>query len=177
MHHRHGDFGRRLSAAERLEIRRLVRSGEPYRVAAAAVGTTPKSIGLLLRETGGLPPRAVTRSPLRLSVAEREEISRELRLGASLRSIARGLGRAPSTVSREITRNGGRRRYRAWRAEAGAARRAARPRLAKLARNARLRAEVERGLGLRWSPEQIAHRLRLEPSTGPRGQVSSPTWS
>lgn len=80
MHHRHGDFGRRLSEAERLEIRRLVRAGEPYRVAAAALGTTPKTIGLLMRTTGGLPPRAVTRSPLRLSAAEREEISRELRL-------------------------------------------------------------------------------------------------
>src|SRR5258708_7285572 len=162
MHHRHGDFGRRLSEAERLEIRRLVRSGEPYRVAAAAVGTTPKTIGLLMRTTGGLPHRAATRSPLRLSVAEREEISREVRLGGSLRSIAGRLGRAPSTVAREVTRNGGRRRYRAWRAEAAAIRRAGRPRLAKLARSARLRTEVERLLALRWSPEQIAHRLRRE---------------
>jgi IS30 family transposase len=128
-----------------------------------------------MRDTGGLPPRARARSPLRLSVAEREEISRELRLGASLRSIAGRLGRASSTVSREITRNGGRRRYRAWRAEAGARRRAARPRLAKLARNARLRAEVEHGLGLRWSPEQIAHRLRLEHPDDREMQVSHET--
>jgi len=160
--HRHGDFGRRLSDAERLEIRRLVRSGEPYRVAAAAVGTTIKTVGLLMRETGGLPVRAVARSPLRLSVVEREEISRHLVAGASLRAIAMHLGRAPSTVSREITRNGGRRRYRAWRAEAAAIRRARRPRVAKLARSARLRAEVERLLRVRWSPEQIAHRLVLE---------------
>ena len=162
MQHRHGDFGRRLSDAERLEIRRLVRSGEPYRVAAAAVGTTIKTVGLLMRETGGLPVRAVARSPLRLSVVEREEISRHLVAGASLRAIAMHLGRAPSTVSREITRNGGRRRYRAWRAEAAAIRRARRPRVAKLARSARLRAEVERLLRVRWSPEQIAHRLVLE---------------
>ena len=162
MHHRHGDFGRRLSDAERLEIRRLVRSGEPYRVAANAVGTTVKTIGLLMRETGGLPARGQERSSLRLSVAEREEISRRLVAGASLRAIAVHLGRAPSTVAREIARNGGRRRYRAWRAEVGAARRARRPRLAKLARCPRLRAEVERLLGLRWSPEQIAARLRWE---------------
>ena len=162
MHHRHGNFGRRLTDAERLEIRRLVRSGAPYRVAAAAVGTTVKTIGLLMRETGGLPLRTVDRSPLRLSVAEREEISRHLVAGASMRAIATHLGRAPSTVSREIAGNGGRRRYRAWRAEAAATRRAHRPRVAKLARSARLRAEVERLLGLRWSPEQIAARLRWE---------------
>src|SRR5665811_1372630 len=126
MHHRHGDFGRRLSTAERLEIRRLVRAGEPYRVAAAAVGTTEKTIGRLMRETGGLPARGRDRSPLRLSVAEREEISRHLVAGASLRAIAGVLGRAPSTVGREVARNGGRRRYRAWRADAGAVRRARR---------------------------------------------------
>ena len=162
MRRRQGDNGHRLSDAERLEVRRLVRSGEPYRVAATAVGTTIKTVGLLLRTTGGLPARTVARSPLRLSVAEREEISRGLLVGTSLRSIAADLGRAPSTVAREVTRNGGRRRYRAWRAETGATRRARRPRVAKLARSARLRAEVERLLGLRWSPEQIAHRLRLE---------------
>ena len=175
MHHRHGDFGRRLSQAERLEIRRLVRAGEPYRVVATAVGTTPKTIGLLMRTTGGLPDRTSARSPLRLSVAEREEISRELRRGGSLRSIARGLRRAPSTVSREIVRNGGRRRYRAWRAETGASERARRPRPAKLARNARLRAEVEHGLGLRWSPEQIAARLRLDHPGDRQMQVSHET--
>jgi IS30 family transposase len=100
MHHRHGDFGRRLSDAERLEIRRLVRAGEPYRVVAAAVRTTEKSIGLLMRETGGLPPRRRARSPLRLSPAEREEISRRLVAGSSLRGIAKELRRAPSTVAR-----------------------------------------------------------------------------
>lgn len=162
MHHRHGDFGRRLSDAERLEIRRLVRAGGPYRVAAAAVGTTVKTVGQLVRETGGLPVRGRPRSPLRLSLVEREEISRQLVAGASLRAIARRLGRAPSTVSRELARNRGRRRYRAWRADARAIRRARRPRAAKLARNPRLRAEVERLLGLRWSPQQVAARLRLE---------------
>jgi IS30 family transposase len=159
---RQGDNGRRLTGAERLEIRRLIRSGEPYRVAAAAVGTTIKTVGRLMWATGGLPPRGRDRSALRLSVAEREEISRALLAGTSLRAIARGLGRAPSTISREVARNGGRRRYRAWRAETWTIRRAGRPKAAKLARSARLRAEVERLLGLRWSPEQIAQRLRWE---------------
>ena len=141
MRRRHGDNGRRLTGAERLEIRRLTRSGEPYRVAAAAVGTTVRTVGRLMRATGGLPPRGSSRSPLRLSVAEREEISRALLAGGSLRTIARALGRAPSTISREVARNGGRRRYRAWRAETWASRRARRPRAAKLAlaRHASLR--------------------------------------
>jgi IS30 family transposase len=115
-----------------------------------------------MRETGGLPVRTVDRSLLRLSIAEREEISRALTAGTSLWAIAARLGRAPSTVAREVSRNGGRRRYRAWLADSAATRRARRPRIAKLARNSRLRAEVERLLGLRWSPEQIAARLRWE---------------
>jgi IS30 family transposase len=159
---RRGDNGRRLTDAQRLEIRRLTRSGEPYRVAAVAVGTTEQTVGRLLRATGGLPPRGRPRSPLRLSLAEREEISRALLLGASLRAVARDLGRAPSTISREVARNRGRRRYRAWQADRRAIRRARRPKPAKLARSARLRTEVERLLGLRWSPEQIAQRLRRE---------------
>ncbi len=162
MGRRRGDNGRRLTDAERLEVRRLVGSGQPYRVAASAVGTTERTIRRLLRTTGGLPPRQRERSALRLSVAEREEISRALLVGSSLRAIAAGLGRAPSTVTREVARNGGRRRYRAWRAEVGADRRSRRPRVVKLARSVRLRTEVERLLGLRWSPEQIAARLRQE---------------
>lgn len=92
-----------------------------------------------------------------------------------MRAIARHLGRAPSTVSRELARNRGRHRYRAWRADARSIRRARRPRVAKLARNPRLRAEVERLLGLRWSPEQIAARLRLEHPEEPELQVSHET--
>jgi IS30 family transposase len=76
-----------------------------------------------------------------------------------LRTIARLLGRSPSTVSREVVTNGGRQKYRAWRAEETAARRARRPKTAKLNRCPRLRAEVARLLAERWSPEQIAHRL------------------
>jgi IS30 family transposase len=128
---------------------------------AVVVGCSTKAIQRLLNRTGGLPLRLRDRSPLRLSAAEREEISRGLLVGESVRRIAGRLKRAPSTVSREVVRNGGRRRYRAWRAEAGVSRRARRPKVAKLARSPRLRHEVERLLAERWSPQQIAQRLRL----------------
>ena len=73
-------------------------------MAAAAVGTTIKTVGRLMWATGGLPPRGRDRSALRLSVAEREGISRALLAGTSLRAIATGLGRAPSTISGEVAR-------------------------------------------------------------------------
>jgi IS30 family transposase len=96
------------------------------------------------------------RSPLRFSLTEREEISRGLAGGCSLRSIAAGLGRAPSSVSREVARNGGRRRYRACRAERDARKRACRPKPSKLARCGRLRRVVSSKLEADWSPEQIS---------------------
>ncbi len=171
----HGDHGRRLTGAERLEIRRRIASGEPFAVVAAAVDCSTKSIQRLLKRTGGLPPRVSTRSPLRLSPAEREEISRGLLVGESLRRIADRLERAPSTVSRDVAVNGGRRRYRAWRAEAAASRRARRPKAAKLVRSPRLRREVERLLDERWSPQQIAHRLRLDHPDDQEMRVSHET--
>jgi IS30 family transposase len=110
-------------------------------------------------------------------VAEREEISRGVAAGNSSRAIARRLGRAPSTVSRELARNGGRSRYRAQRADAAADRRAARPKPSKLAVEPRLRAVVEAKLMLRWSPEQIVGWRRLadpdDPGCGSRMRPST----
>jgi Helix-turn-helix domain len=103
-----------------------------------------------------------TRSALRLSLAEREEISRGLARGESLGGVARRLGRAPSTVSREVARNGGRGGYRACQADRVALCLMRRPKVAKLARCARLRAVVEAKLELRWSPQQIAGWLSVE---------------
>jgi IS30 family transposase len=101
-----------------------------------------------------------------VEVAEREEISRGVAAGEPCRQIAARLGRAPSTVSRELARNGGRTCYRAQAADAAAFRRAQRPKPAKLALEPRLRAVVEAKLALRWSPEQIAGWLRwLIPET------------
>jgi IS30 family transposase len=153
---------RQLTDAERVEVRRRVAAGEHIDAVAAAFNRTSRSVYWVVQRAGGLAPRTRPRSALRLSLAEREEISRGLLSGVALRTIAAWLGRAPSTVSREVAANGGRRRYRAWRADAGALRRARRPKLAKLARSPRLRAVVERLLEQRWSPQQIAHRLRID---------------
>jgi IS30 family transposase len=150
---------RRLSRADRSEIERLIWSGETFATAAAAVGCSTKSIQRFLALTGGLKRRVKERSPLRLSLADREELSRGLVAGDSLRTIARRLRRAPSTVSREVAWSGPRNRYRAWRAEAEAIRRGHRPKPAKLAVHSRLCREVERGLRAEWSPQQIAARL------------------
>ena len=173
MGRRHGD--RSITNAERLAMRRLAASGERLEDVATAVGRTVWSVQRVVARAGGLPPRTAGRSPLRLSPGEREEISRGLLAGESLRSIARDLGRAPSTVSREVRGNGGRRRYRAWRAELARDRRARRPRRARLARNPRLRRLVEQLLGERWSPEQIAQRLRHDHPDDPEMWVSHET--
>jgi IS30 family transposase len=108
-------------------------------------------------------------------MAEREEISRGVAAGEPCRQIAARLGRAPSTVSRELVRNGGRGRYRALVADAAAFRRAQRPKLAKLAVEPRLRAVVEAKLALRWSPEQIAGWLPLAYPQDPVMRVSHET--
>jgi IS30 family transposase len=101
-------------------------------------------------------PVVAPRSPLRLSLAEREEISRGLVAGESMRSIAGRLARSPSTVSREVARHGGAQRYRAVTADGRAVRATRRPKRCKLARNDRLRAAVEDKLEQEWSPEQIS---------------------
>ena len=153
---------RRLSHADRSQIERLIRGGETFATAAAAVGCSTKSIQRFLALTGGLKSRTRERSPLRLSLADREELSRGLVAGDSLRAIAVRLGRAPSTISREVAWNRGRTDYRAWRADREGIERGRRPKLSKLAVNSRLRQEVERGLRARWSPQQIAAGLLQE---------------
>lgn len=149
---------RRLSRCDRARIEGLIRSGATFEVAAGAVGCSTKSIQRYLGLTGGLKSRLKERSQLRLSLSEREELSRGLVAGESFRKIASRLGRAASTVSREVAWSGSR-GYRAWRADQEAEVRARRPKPAKLALNHRLRREVERGLRARWSPQQIASRL------------------
>jgi IS30 family transposase len=126
-------------------------------------------------QTGGVqrhPPRRPTRC---LGMAEREEISRGVAAGESCRQIAARLERAPSTVSRELARNGGRHRYRAQAADAAAFGRAQRPKPAKLVLQPRLRAVVEAKLALRWSPQQIAGWLLLAYPSDPVMRVSHET--
>ncbi len=133
------------------------------------------SIAGILSRTGGIRPPKRTRSWRALSLAEREEISRGVVTGRSLRSIAASLGRVPSTVSREINRNGGRGCYRANQADQAAWDRARRPKTCKLVENralARIVAKKLRGL---WSPEQIAGWLKHAYPDDENYQVSHET--
>jgi IS30 family transposase len=129
----------------------------------------------ILARTGGIRPPEKRRSRLALTLAEREEISRGVVAGRSLRSIASSLGRAPSTVSREINRNGGRRRYRASKADQCAWERAPRPKPCKLAKNPALSRIVAEKLQLQWSPRQIAGWLRHTYPDDEHYQVSHET--
>ncbi|MEN8180812.1 MAG: IS30 family transposase, partial [Pseudomonadota bacterium] len=118
------------------------------------------SIQRIFAETGGIRPARRRRSRRSLTLAEREEISRGVVSGHSIRSIATSLDRAPSTISREINRNGGQRCYRANRADQSAWDRARRPKTCKLVENRALALTVAKKLQLEWSPEQVAGWLK-----------------
>jgi IS30 family transposase len=151
------------------------RRGESLHQIAQLFERNHSSIQRIVAETGGIRPTQRCRSALALTLAEREEISRAVVAGRSIRSIAALLERAPSTVSREIARNGGGRSYRASHAEQAAWERARRPKTCKLARNRRLAHIVADKLQLQWSPEQIAGWLqRTYPGDG-NYQVSHET--
>jgi IS30 family transposase len=165
----------RIGAGEALAIRKRVASGEPIAAVAVAFDRSYRSVQRVISRSGGLTPRPSVRSSRRLSTAEREEISRALLAGRSLRSIADDLGRSPSTVAREVAGNGGRHRYRAHLAEARATALARRPRRSKLARSRPLRMLVERLLEARWSPQQIAWQLRHDHPHDPEMWVSHET--
>jgi IS30 family transposase len=148
-----------LSAEQRSELWRRWHSGELVVRIAAALDRPYNTVHQQICVQGGCTPYRRRRSPRVLSLAEREEISRGVSAAHSIRQIALALKRAPSTVSREITRHGGPLGYRATRADRRAWERAQRPKPCKLAVNARLRAEVVQKLALQWSPEQISHEL------------------
>jgi IS30 family transposase len=118
------------------------------------------SVRQILAETGGIRPPERRRSCLALTLAEREEISRAVVAGLSIRAIATTLGRAPSTVSREIKRNGGQENYRANQADQAAWNRGHRPKVCKLVQNRALARVVAMKLRMLWSPEQIAGWLK-----------------
>ena len=166
---------RRVSEDERVEIRQRLWLGGSSREIAAAVGRSHDTVDRVRRASGGLAPRRGSRSERCLSLAEREEISRGLVGELSFAAIARGLGRASSTVSREVNANGGRDGYRAWDADRRAAQRARRPKVPKLVACARLRTVVESMLRHKYSPQQIAQRLRLEYPNDPEMRVSHET--
>ena len=144
---------------ERVEVWDRRRAGESNRSIGRRLGRSAASIRAFVEASGGVRPAVRRRSVRHLSLVEREEISRGVAAGESLRGIGRRLGRAPSTLSREVARNGGRHGYRAHRADRAAWQRARRPQGCKLASNPTLRAVVEELLAERWSPQQIAGRF------------------
>jgi IS30 family transposase len=156
--------GRRfgLSESEKRDIWERWKAGESLHEIGRAFDKPHSSIRCLLLPRGGIPPAARRRSRLTLSLAEREGISRGIASGSPLREIARGLDRAASTVSREISRHGGRAVYRAHEADEHAWDSALRPKQCLLAANRKLRDIVASKLILDWSPEQISGWLKIQ---------------
>jgi IS30 family transposase len=157
-------FRRGFTAAEKTELWERWQRGESLKAIGRAFGKPSSSIYFQLAPRGGIRPSPRRRSRLALTLSEREEISRGLAAHRSARSMARLLGRSASTVSRELSRNGGYDRYRAAPADEQAWARTHRPKRCKLASSLWLRQAVASKLMLNWSPEQIAGWLkRLHP--------------
>lgn len=145
---------------QRSELWRRWKLGESLSDIGRALGKHPSSVFGVVQRRGGFAPEERKRAESALSLAEREEISRGIAAGLSLRQIASELGRAPSTLSRELARNGGREGYRAAKADERAWQTTRRPKTCKLARNRKLQRVVAAKLQSDWSPEQIAGWLR-----------------
>ena len=151
-----------LSPIDKREIWSRWKAGQTLHEIGRAYGKCHNAIRAVLLPRGGIPPLARRRSRLALTFSEREDISRGLASGSSIREIAGGLYRAASTVSREITRHGGRPAYRAYAADQQAWNAALRPKRCLLAVNSELRDVVASKLMLDWSPEQIARWLKTQ---------------
>jgi len=149
--------------------------GDSLHAIARLLGASHTSVRRHLLATGGIRPARRHRSTLALSLSEREEISRGIVAGHSIRCIARTVGRAPSTISRELRRNGGRQRYRACQADQAAWHRALRPKRCKLVTNPALARIVAAKLRSLWSPEQIAGWLKCTYPDDESFQVSHET--
>ena len=166
---------RMFTAAESAEAWDRWQRGEGLNLIGRMLNRSSGSIFQHLRPHGGIRPVQRRRSRRVLSMDEREEISRGVAAGVSLRAIATSLHRAPSTVSRELRRNGGQRRYRAAAADSRAWDRALRPKLCKLARHEELRQLVAARLQDNWSPQQIAGWLKHTYPDDEAHQVSHET--
>ena len=151
---------RAYTLSERAELWRHWKSGYSARYIARVLGRKPGAIYQILMPCGGIKPPERKRASKTLRLEEREDISRGLATGSSIRQIAARLGRAPSTVSREVKRHGGRTAYRAHLADRRAWRRARRPKRCLLALNRRLQRVVAGKLHGDWSPEQISGWLK-----------------
>jgi IS30 family transposase len=168
-------FHRGFTAAEKTELWDRWKRGESLKAIGRAFGKPSSSIYFLVAPHGGIRPALRRRSRLALTLSEREVISRGIAAHQSARSIAKLLGRSPSTVSREMSRNGGYDRYRAALADENAWARSRRPKCCKLANSPRLRQAVAGKLRLDWSPEQIAGWLKRMHPEDECNQVSHET--
>jgi len=153
---------REYSAQERRELWERWKRGESISEIGRALDRAPGTISETIGQRGGVAPPERRRSCLALTLQEREEVSRGVAAGDSARRIAIRLGRSPSTITRELNRHGGRRRYRAAEADQRAWERARRPQRCKLARDPVLSRLVAAKLREDWSPEQIAGWLKIE---------------
>ena len=171
-----GNARPRFTPKQKVELWERWRSGQCVADIARALERRNKSgVYRVLALTGGITPATRRRAPLALGLEEREEISRGIAAGRSIRRIGARLGRAPSTVSREVRRNGGCSAYRASEADARAWERALRPKPCRLARHPELRWRVAQKLALEWSPEQISGWLKREYPADEGMQVSHET--
>lgn len=144
------------SEAQKAQMWERWQQGESLQQIAQLFDRNHSSVQRILAEAGGIRPRLRHRSTRTLSLTEREEVSRGIARGRSIRAIAATLGRAPSTVSRELQRNGARRKYRAHTANQAAWDRARRPKVCKLVLHRALARQVAAKLRRKWSPEQVA---------------------
>ncbi len=162
-----------FTSGQKRELWERWKDGQCVADIARALGRRNKSgVYRILALDGGVAPIPRRRASVSLRVEEREEISRGIAAGQSIRHIARDLGRSPSTVSREIGRNGGSQTYRASQAEGRAWNRALRPKPCRLALHTPLRWRVTQKLALEWSPKQIAGWLKQQFSTDADMQLS-----
>ena len=161
---------------QRAELWERWRSGQCVADIARALARRNKSgVYRVLALHGGIAPTPRRRAPRALRLEEREEILRGIAAGRSIRQIAQGLARSPSTVSREIRRNGGCSAYRASWADRYAWERSLRPKPCRLARHAELRWRVAQKLALQWSPQQISGWLERQFPADPGMRLSHET--
>lgn len=151
---------RTFTAKEKAFVFDLWKRGTGFSEIARILDSKPGTIFTMLRDTGGIKPSERRRAVAHLTLSEREEIRAALSARMSIRAIARSLNRSPSTISREVQRNRGRRGYKAVDANNRANRMAKRPKVCLLERNPQLRNLVQEKLELKWSPEQISGWLR-----------------
>src|ERR1700746_954769 len=162
-----------FTAAQKAELWERWKNGQSAAAISRALERKNKTgVERIVVLDGGIVPAPRRRALAALRLEEREEISRGIAVGRSIRQLAQGLGRAPSTVSREIRGNGGRQAYRANRADRSAWERALRPKPCRLALHRELRWRVAQKLALQWSPEQISGWLKQKFATQHNMQIS-----